>query len=125
MEYAQAALNLVAKSRFLGNITSDIVWLQQETVTLPDGTQTVALVPISIWFPATATPDKTLRPMFSISSRCFINPSVSTRLLVTSHRWSSRNAISNGSEVSSKPGAIQELALIRLVPSAAPLASQP
>jgi hypothetical protein len=64
MEYAQAALNLAAKSRFLGNITSDIVWLQQETVTLPDGTQTVALVPISIWFPSPATPDKTLRPMF-------------------------------------------------------------
>jgi hypothetical protein len=26
-------------------LTTDIVWLQQETVTLPDGTQTVALVP--------------------------------------------------------------------------------
>ena len=29
----------------IARLTSDIVWLQQETVTLPDGTQTVALVP--------------------------------------------------------------------------------
>nr|WP_315466059.1 hypothetical protein [uncultured Rhodoferax sp.] len=29
----------------LAVLTTDIVWLQQETVNLPDGTQTVALVP--------------------------------------------------------------------------------
>ncbi|NBX21989.1 MAG: S-layer family protein, partial [Betaproteobacteria bacterium] len=29
----------------VARLTSDIVWLQQETVTLPDGSQTVALVP--------------------------------------------------------------------------------
>jgi filamentous hemagglutinin len=82
MEYAQAAPDLVANYRFLGNYTSDteqylalmdsgltfakafnlrpgialtadqlallttdIVWLQQETVTLTDGTQTQVLVP--------------------------------------------------------------------------------
>lgn len=36
---------IALSSAQVAQLTSDIVWLQQESVTLPDGTQTVALVP--------------------------------------------------------------------------------